>query len=235
VNTTFVRETYFVTYRFSLTEYQIIADCKLKLTPWSWALLEKLPTAQLLKNCPVFHGTRRFFTMFTGAHDGSLSWATWVQPTPTKSKIHYNIIISPTSRSFLPAFPSKSHIHSSLMRAICHAYIIFLYLIVLRRLLWTEIKNVNVYYKPHFIVVLETAVTSVSSLLLVLILQNVHTYIHTYIQEMKMKSLLSEVSVASPIHVSMYCDNPANLNTQNVSNKPRKSLLVCLFSMFIHS
>jgi hypothetical protein len=30
---------------------------------WSWALLEKLPIVQLLKNSPAFYGTWRFITM----------------------------------------------------------------------------------------------------------------------------------------------------------------------------
>jgi hypothetical protein len=36
-------------------------------SPWSWTLLEKLPIVQLLKNFPVFYGTRRFITAFTRA------------------------------------------------------------------------------------------------------------------------------------------------------------------------
>jgi hypothetical protein len=34
---------------------------------WSWALLEKPPILQLLKNVPAFYGTRRFITVFTRA------------------------------------------------------------------------------------------------------------------------------------------------------------------------
>jgi hypothetical protein len=42
---------------------------------WSWALLEKPPVVQLLKNFPAFYGTRRFITVFTRALHWSLSWA----------------------------------------------------------------------------------------------------------------------------------------------------------------
>jgi hypothetical protein len=42
---------------------------------WSWALLEKPPIVQLLKNFTVFYGTRRFITVFTRALHWSLSWA----------------------------------------------------------------------------------------------------------------------------------------------------------------
>jgi hypothetical protein len=40
---------------------------------WSWALLEKLPIVQLLKNFPAFYWTRRFITAFTRALPWSLS------------------------------------------------------------------------------------------------------------------------------------------------------------------
>jgi hypothetical protein len=43
---------------------------------WCWALLEKLPIVQQLKNFPAFYGTRRFITAFTRALHWSLSWAT---------------------------------------------------------------------------------------------------------------------------------------------------------------
>jgi hypothetical protein len=36
-----------------------------KITPWNWVLLELSPVAQLLKNFPIFYGTRRFITVFT--------------------------------------------------------------------------------------------------------------------------------------------------------------------------
>jgi hypothetical protein len=42
-------------------------------TPWSWAILEKPPVVQLLKNIPTFYGTRRFITVFTRALHWSLS------------------------------------------------------------------------------------------------------------------------------------------------------------------
>jgi hypothetical protein len=41
--------------------------------PSGLALLEKLPTVQLLKNFPAFYGTRRFITVFTRALHWSLS------------------------------------------------------------------------------------------------------------------------------------------------------------------
>jgi hypothetical protein len=46
---------------------------------WSWALLEKQPFVQLLKNFPAFYGTRKFITVFTR----SLPWARSIQSIPS--------------------------------------------------------------------------------------------------------------------------------------------------------
>jgi len=43
------------------------------LTPWSRILLKELTGFQLVKKFPVFYGTRRFITAFTGACHLSLS------------------------------------------------------------------------------------------------------------------------------------------------------------------
>jgi hypothetical protein len=43
------------------------------LTAWGWVLLEKLIVTQLVKKLPIFHGTQRFITVFTRAHQESLS------------------------------------------------------------------------------------------------------------------------------------------------------------------
>jgi hypothetical protein len=53
-----------------------------QLTPWSWALLEKLPVVHPHKNFPTFYGTRRFLTVFTRALHWSLSWARLIQSIP---------------------------------------------------------------------------------------------------------------------------------------------------------
>jgi hypothetical protein len=50
---------------------------------WSWALRQKPPSLQPLKNFPVFYGTRRFITVFTRALHWSLSWATSLKSTPS--------------------------------------------------------------------------------------------------------------------------------------------------------
>jgi hypothetical protein len=45
----------------------------------SWALLEKPPNVQPLKNFPAFYGNRRFITVFTRAVHWSLSWVRSIQ------------------------------------------------------------------------------------------------------------------------------------------------------------
>jgi hypothetical protein len=49
------------------------------------ALLEKPPVAQLLKNFPIFYGTRRFITVFTRALH-------WPYPEPDQSRPYYPIL-----------------------------------------------------------------------------------------------------------------------------------------------
>jgi hypothetical protein len=61
--------------KFDKDSLQISLNCwDPKLTSWSWTLLEKPPNVQLLKNFPVFYGTRRFITALTRALHWSLSW-----------------------------------------------------------------------------------------------------------------------------------------------------------------
>jgi hypothetical protein len=51
----------------------------------SWAILEKPPIVQLLKNFPAFYGTRKFISVFTRALHWSLAWARLIQPSPCHS------------------------------------------------------------------------------------------------------------------------------------------------------
>jgi hypothetical protein len=44
-----------------------------------------LSSAKLVKNFPVFYGTRRFITVFTRIRHLSQSWARWIQSIPSKS------------------------------------------------------------------------------------------------------------------------------------------------------
>jgi hypothetical protein len=51
----------------------------LQVYPWSWALLEKPPVAQILKNFPRFYGILRFIIVFTRALQLSLLQARSIQ------------------------------------------------------------------------------------------------------------------------------------------------------------
>jgi hypothetical protein len=70
----------------TVTEYSSFADERglpdrcLYTHSRSWALLEKPPIVQPLKNLPQFYGTRRFITVFTRALHWSSSWATQFNP-----------------------------------------------------------------------------------------------------------------------------------------------------------
>jgi hypothetical protein len=74
--------------------------------PWSWALLEKLPVAQLLKDFPSFNRTRMFITVFTRVHYWSLPWMRSVHTAPSHlSQIHFicfaTVVSEPTQHERL--------------------------------------------------------------------------------------------------------------------------------------
>ena len=52
-------------------------------TSWSRVLLEMLTGFQLVKKFTAFYGTQNFITTFTSACHLSLSWASWIQSTPS--------------------------------------------------------------------------------------------------------------------------------------------------------
>jgi hypothetical protein len=77
------------------------------LSPWSWALLEKPPVTQPLKNFPAFYGTQSFIAV-------SISWASSIQSTPPHPISLRSILLSLIYVlvflvvSFLLTFPSIS-------------------------------------------------------------------------------------------------------------------------------
>jgi hypothetical protein len=74
---------------------------------WSWALLEKPPIVQPLKNFSAFHGTRKFITVFIRALHWSLSWTRSIQSILTHLRLGL------PSGLFLPTFPPISYMHFS--------------------------------------------------------------------------------------------------------------------------
>jgi hypothetical protein len=75
----------------------------------SWAHLEEPPIVQPLKNLPAFYGTRMFNTVFTTSLHWSLSWAIWIQSTPSHPiSLRSILILSTYLRLGLPSglFPS---------------------------------------------------------------------------------------------------------------------------------
>jgi hypothetical protein len=85
-----IMDSYFIAWTFSFVcphkkiEFHLLSLWRLQLThSRSWALLEKLPIVQPLKNFPAFYGTRRFITALTGALHWFLSWARSIQSIPS--------------------------------------------------------------------------------------------------------------------------------------------------------
>jgi hypothetical protein len=71
---------------------------------WSWALLEKLPIVQPLRNFSAFYGTRRFIAVFTRALHWSLFWARSIQSIPSHPiSLRYILILSTHLRLGLPS------------------------------------------------------------------------------------------------------------------------------------
>jgi hypothetical protein len=88
------------------------------LTPWRWALLEKPPVLQLLKNFPAFNGTRRFITVVP-----ILSQINPVYTSPSYPLYDYphTYVLVFLVVSFLLAFPPISYIHSASPPFVLHA------------------------------------------------------------------------------------------------------------------
>jgi hypothetical protein len=95
-------------------EYTFWHVTQIQLTPWTWALLQKPPIAQQLKNFSAFYGTRRFIIVFTSALRRSLSCARSIQSIPPHPFSLRSILILSThlrfglpSGLFLSGFPTN--------------------------------------------------------------------------------------------------------------------------------
>jgi hypothetical protein len=99
----------------------------------SWALLQKLPIVQPLKNVPGFYGTRKFITVFTRALHWSLSWARLIQSIQSHpSSLRSILILSTHLRLGFPSDLSHSGFPTNILygfffsriRATCPAHLI---------------------------------------------------------------------------------------------------------------
>ena len=118
---------------------QIQFNLQLETTPSSIVLPEKLRVLELLKKLPAFYGIRRIITAFTTAHHVSISWARWIQSTPShpiyflKSLlILYSYLCLGLPSGFFPSgLPTKTAYATLLSskRATCPAHLILLDLI----------------------------------------------------------------------------------------------------------
>jgi hypothetical protein len=87
----------------------------------SWGLLKEPLIVHPLKNFPAFHGTRRFYTVFTRALRWSLSWAISIQSTPSHPiSLRSYILVFPVV-FFLLAFLPISYKHSYSPPFVLHA------------------------------------------------------------------------------------------------------------------
>jgi hypothetical protein len=97
----------------NLSRKQFLSTCNssfLTHHSWNWALLEKPPIVQLLKNFPAFYGPRRFIIVFTRALHWSLPWARSIQSIPSHPiSIRSILILSTHLRLGLPSglYPSS--------------------------------------------------------------------------------------------------------------------------------
>jgi hypothetical protein len=81
---------------------------------WSWALLEKPPIVQLLKNFPAVYGIQRFITVITRALLWSVSWDRLIQSIQSHHIfLRFILILSthlrlgPSSLLFTSGFPTN--------------------------------------------------------------------------------------------------------------------------------
>jgi len=96
-------------------------------TPWCRTLFERPIVTQLVKKISPSYGTRRFITVFTKDPplDPLMSQPNPVRPIdPHLSKVHLNVILSPTPRSFQWSLafrpPNQNHVNTSPLPHVCH-------------------------------------------------------------------------------------------------------------------
>jgi hypothetical protein len=99
------------------------------LSTVSRVLPQKLIVTQLVKKFPAFYGTRRFITVFTRTRHWSLSWARWIQSTPSHTvSLRSILMLTSYLRLCLPSglfpssFPTKI-LYAFLISSMCSTYV----------------------------------------------------------------------------------------------------------------
>jgi hypothetical protein len=79
------------------TSWSPLSESHILTYSHSWALLEKLPIVQPLKNFPAIYGTQRHITLFTRSLHWSLSSARSIQSIPSHPIYLRSMLISHTT------------------------------------------------------------------------------------------------------------------------------------------
>jgi hypothetical protein len=91
----------------------------LKPTPLFRVLLEKLTVAQLVNKFSAFYGTRMFITVFTRARHWSISWARWIQSSPSHAVSLRSILIKLGYVILFWSLDRKLCVTCLVLRAVC--------------------------------------------------------------------------------------------------------------------
>jgi hypothetical protein len=125
------------------------SHCFTLLTLWHTVLLETVIVPSASQEIPAFYGTRKFITAFARVRHWTLSWDTWIQPTPSQFfiKIDSECYLPPKPRSLPFRLYDKNFAYiSHLSHATYPSHLILLDLATL--IIVYQMKDTN-YAAPH--------------------------------------------------------------------------------------